>query len=109
MQNINIQLFGRVYDLTEELSSEKSTIKVNDKEYEISDGFKTVMELDKLFKEDTADSTFVEKFLTITLGKVAAKELLALNLKMSSYKRIIKIIGDEIQGSDDESESGNAE
>lgn len=109
MLKINLVLFGHVYDLTEDLSTEKSTIKVNEKEYPINDGFKTVMELDKVFKEDIADAAFVEKFLVITLGKAAAKELLDMNLKMSFYKKIIKIIGDEIKGSDDESDSGTAE
>ena len=106
MLKINLALFGKVYDLTEDLSAENPVIKFGDKEYEISTGFKTVMELDKVFKEDNADIEFVSKFLTIALGQQAATELLELNLSMKTYKKIIKIIGDEIKGSDDESDSG---
>ena len=108
MLKINLALFGKVYDLTEDLSAENPVLKLGDKEYEISTGFKTVMELDKLFKGKDGDMQFVEKFLNIALGKEAAAELLALNLKMKIYKKIIRIIGDEIKGSDDSEESGNA-
>lgn len=107
MLKINLSLFGKVYDLTEDLSSENPVIKVGDKEYEISTGFKTVMELDKLFKENHSDTEFVEKFLKVALGAKASKELLDLNKTLPFYKKIITIIGDEIKGSDDEEESGN--
>lgn len=107
MQNIDIKLFGKVYDLTEDLSSEPAVIKINDKEYEVNTGFKTVMELDKVFKKSQSDIVFVTEFLEKALGKKPAEELIALNKPMKFYKKIIQIIGDEIKGSDEE-ESGNA-
>ena len=107
MHNIDIKLFGKVYDLTEDLSSEASVIKIGEKEYEINTGFKTVMELDKMFKKDQSDTAFVKDFLGTALGKKAADELIALDKPLKFYKKIIEIIGEEIKGSDDE-ESGNA-
>lgn len=107
MQNINLQLFGKVYDLTEDLSSEAAVIKVGEKEYEINTGFKSVMELDKAFKKGQDDVAFVKEFLSISLGKKATEELIALDKPMKFYKKIIDVIGEEIKGSDDE-ESGNA-
>lgn len=107
MQNIDIKLFGKVYDLTEDLSSEPSVIKVGDKEYKINTGFKSVMELDKVFKQGQSDITFVKAFLEKAFGKKASDELIALDKPMKFYKKIIEIVGDEIKGSDEE-DSGNA-
>lgn len=108
MQNINLQLFGKVIDLTEELSSEKPKIKLGEKEYEINTSFKTILELDKVFKAKSSDMTFIQKFLNISLGAKAAQELLDLNLSVKSYKKIISVIGDEIKGDSDDENSGNS-
>lgn len=106
MLRIDIQKFGRVYDLTEELSTEKPVVKLGDKEYAFSSSFKTVTELDKAFKKNKDDVEFVKEFLTIAFGKQAADEMLALNLQIKAYKRIIKIVGEELASDDDDENSG---
>lgn len=108
MQKINLQLFGKVIDLSDELSTENPVIKIGDKEFAIDTRFKVVLELDKLFKDKGSDMEFMQKFFVVTLGKKAADELMSMNLNVKSYKKIIKIIGDEIKGSDDDGESGAA-
>ena len=108
MQNINLQLFGKVIDLSDELSSENPVLKLGDKEYEIDTRFKVVLELDKLFKANKPDMEFIQAFLSVALGKDAAKEIMGMNLKVKSYKRIIGVIGDEIKGESDDEESGAA-
>ena len=107
MKEIDLTLFGKVYDLTEDLSSEAPVIKIGDEEFKIDTGFKKVMELDKVFKKNKGDFEFIKDFLEISLGKDQAKILMDKNFPMQVYKKIIKIIGDEIKGTDDES-SGNA-
>lgn len=109
MLKINLQLFGRVYDLTEDLSSEPATIKVGTYSYEIKAGFKTVMEIDKLFKDNKPDPVFVKQFLKIALGEKASNELISMNKPIAFYKKIIRVIGDELRGGDDESDSGMSE
>lgn len=108
MQAINLQLFGKVIDLTDELSTESPILKLGDKEFEIDTRFKVVLDLDKLFKAGEPDMEFIKKALAITLGKKASEELLEMNLPLKAYKRIIGVIVEEIKGSSDDEESGAA-
>ena len=108
MQKINLQLFGKVIDLTEELSSENPKLKLGEKEYEINTSFKVILELDKLFKSQENDVSFIQSFLKTALGAKAATEILNMNLNVKTLKRVVTAIGEEIKGDDDEEESGNA-
>lgn len=105
MKRLNLQFFAKVIDLTDKLSSEKSAIKIGEKEYEINDGFSTILEVDKLFKRtDISQTEQIEKFFEVIFGKACAKELLSKNYKISAYKEILSACLDLIKGDDD---SGN--
>ena len=95
---------AKVYDLSSYLEEKKSTIKLGDDVYEISDGFNDFLKLDALSssRDQYTNPQFVKKFLEVSLGSEQAEKLISKNYKLSIYLKIIDSIQDAIAGKDDE-------
>ena len=92
MRKINLQFFAQVIDLTDKLSEEKSTIKIHDDVYEVNDGFKTILEVDSLMKNNKKLSQVEQltKMFEALFGKDSAAKLLEKNYKLAFYKKILE-------------------
>lgn len=90
---------AKVYDLSSYLEEEKSTIKVGEKEYEISDGFNNLLKIDALAerKDDMSTGDFIKEFLTISLGTEATNELLSMNYPTKFYAKLMNSIQDSFE------------
>lgn len=98
---------AKVYDLSAYLEEKKSTIKLGEDEFEISDGFNDLLKIDALSnqREGMSSSQFVREFLCIALGKDNAEYLMAKNYKVKVYTKIIESIQDSISGNEQEDAS----
>ena len=95
---------AKVYDLSAYLEEKRSTIKLGEDEYEISDGFNDLLKIDALAnsREDMGNADFVREFLTVALGKDAAEKLIAKNYKTKIYMQIIESIQDSLTGGEEQ-------
>lgn len=103
----NLQKFGKVYDLTAQLSGEKATIVAHGIECTVNDGFSTILKIDKLMKSNISQVEMIQEFFVIVFGQETADALLALDLRINAYKIIMQQVLDIIKG--DEDDEGNAE
>lgn len=103
MKKIDIQFFAHTIDLTDQLSGKKSSIKIKDKEYEIRDGFKTMIEADKLLNNQSKMSqiTLITKMFEVLFGTTAANELIEADYPISFYKSILEAALNVLKGDDD--------
>lgn len=95
---------AKVYDLSKYLTEEKSKIKIGDDEFEIRDGFNDLLKMDALSerRDELGNTEFVKEFLSITLGRNAANELMERNYPAKVYSKIMESIQDAISGEDEE-------
>ena len=102
---------AKVYDLSKYLEEQKSTIKLGDDTYEISDGFNDLLKVDALSnKRDEMDPTeFVKEFLRITLGEAQADKLIEKNYKFDIYVKIMNCIEETYSGDADQKEGASSE
>ena len=101
---------AKVFDLSSYLKEEKSTIKLGDEIFEISDGFNDLLKIDALSnrREELSTTEFVKEFLRIALGHEAAEQLLSRNYRTKVYMEIMHCI-EKVYGSDEEQEGARAE
>lgn len=101
---------AKVYDLSAYLEEKKSTIKLGEDEYEISDGFNDLLKIDALSaqREEMGNMEFVKKFLAIALGEENAAKLIAKNYKSHVYMKIMDSVQDAISG-DSQEDASNVE
>ena len=99
---------AKIYDLSSYLEEKKSTVKVGDREYEISDGFNDLLKIDSLAerRDEMQTHEFVSEFLRISLGEDAANELLSKNYPVKFYLKLMECI-QETYESDDEKEGAS--
>lgn len=97
---------AKVYDLSQYLEEKKSTIKLGNEEFEISDGFNDLLKIDALSnRKDELESTeFVKEFLKIALGEDVAIMLIERNYKVKVYMEIMTCIEKVYSGDDDDKE-----
>lgn len=97
---------AKVYDLSKYLEEKKSSIKLGDEEYEISDGFNDLLKIDALSnRKDELESTeFVKEFLRIALGTEVADKLIARNYRVNVYMEIMNCIEKVYSGNSDDKE-----
>ena len=97
---------AKVYDLSQYLEEKKSTIKLGNEEFEISDGFNDLLKIDALSnRKDELESTeFVKEFLKIALGEEVAIMLIERNYKIKVYMEIMECIEKVYSGDDDDKE-----
>lgn len=102
---------AKVYDLSSYLEEKKSTIKLGDEVYEISDGFNDLLKIDALSnRRDEIDSTeFVQEFLKISLGEDAANKLISRNYRVQVYMEIMNCIEKVYSGNEDDDKEGPTE
>lgn len=103
----NLQKFGKVYDLSAQLSGEKAVIVVHDIKCVVNDGFSTILKIDKLMKSNISQVEMIQEFFSIVFGQETADAIIALDLRISSYKTIMQQVLDIIKGEGDD--EGNVE
>lgn len=94
---------AKVFDLSNYLEEKKSTIKLGEKEYEISDGFNDLLKIDALSnrRDELSSGEFIREFLTVSLGAEAAEELIAKNYRSIVYTKIIESIEKTYSGDEE--------
>lgn len=104
MRKLNLQFFAQVIDLTDQLSNAKSSIKIGGKEYEINEGFKTMLEADKVLKNQNKMSQIdmITKMFEILFGQREANELIEANYPIKFYRRILETALEVIKGDNNE-------
>ena len=97
---------AKVFDLSSYLEEKRSTIKLGDQEFEISDGFNDLLKIDALSnrRDEMSSPEFVKEFLNIALGEESAKELLGRNYKVSFYVEVMNCIEKVYSGDDSDQE-----
>lgn len=102
---------AKVYDLSAYLEEKAATIKLGEDEYEISDGFNDLLKIDALANRrgEMNNAEFVKEFLTVSLGKEAADNLIAKNYKIKVYMKIIESIQNSLTGGEEEQEGASSE
>lgn len=96
----------KVFDLSSYLEEKKSTIKLGDEEFEISDGFNDLLKIDALSSRrgEMSSPEFVKEFLGIALGEESAKELLDRNYSHKFYVEVMNCIEKVYSGDDSDQE-----
>ena len=99
---------AKVYDLSSYLQEEKSTIKIGEEVFQISDGFNDLLKIDALSnrKDELGTTEFVKEFLKIALGEEAGNRLLARNYSVKIYMKIMNCIQEVYGNGDDEEQEG---
>lgn len=92
---------SKVFDLSEYLEEKKSKIVIGEQEFEVKDGFNDLLKVDALTskRDDMGSTEFVQEFLNIALGKEQAGILIAMNLPVAAYMKIMNCIQEVYSGS----------
>ena len=99
---------AKVYDLSSYLQEEKSTIKIGEEVFQISDGFNDLLKIDALSnrKDELGTTEFVKELLKISLGEEAGNKLLERNYPVKIYMKIMSCIQEVYGNGDDEEQEG---
>jgi hypothetical protein len=89
---------AKIYDLTSMLESTKSSIKIGEKNYEITNAFSDILKLEGLsHKKDTMTTEeFMMEFFTIAFGADNAKEILNAGYSKDMVMKFIDCIQESI-------------
>lgn len=100
---------AKMFNLSEYLEEKKSSIKLGDEEFEISDGFNDLLKIDALSeqKETMSTTEFVKEFLAVALGEENATKLLGRNYSTKLYIQVMHCI-EEVYSGVSESEKEDA-
>ena len=102
MKKVNLQFFAQVIDLTDKLSETRSVIKIAGEEYEVDEGFKTILEVDALMKNrrNLSQVEQLTALFKVLFGEKRGEELMAKNYKLSFYKEVLAAALEIIKGDD---------
>ena len=99
----------KMFNLSEYLEEKRSSIKLGEEEFEISDGFNDLLKIDALSdqKETMTTTDFVKEFLGVALGEETAKMLIGRNYSTKLYIQVMHCI-EEVYSGVSESEKEDA-
>ena len=98
----------KAFDLSSYLEEKKSTIKLGDEVFEVSDGFNDLLKIDALAnrKSELESADFIKEFLTISLGEDAATKLIERNYPIKLYIKVMNCIEEIYSGDSNEEQEG---